>query len=291
MRARSTLLIAVALALLGAVPPAARAQDPTPTATATASPTATPSASSADAKTDWPKDVQRVYDDYRRDGVIDACAHSARDLRATLRSIDPQFEQDYPDFRPAVEAAIETHRRGGCKGRSGSSRSAGSGARASRGSRGSAGGPIASPTPAPGSGGSAGAQSGTIPGGAPTGSGGSAGAQPGAGASSGGGAIRGGGGNLSAAAAPAPTAPPAAVAPTAAPTPQLVVRRVHANRSLAVPGALLGVALLGLAALALTAAAARRSPRMAAYRHAFGEASYRARGTWADFSDWLRLGR
>src|SRR5919204_1085542 len=137
MRTRVTTALLAALALLAAVPLAASAQAPTPTATPT--PTAQPSQQQpGTAEQNRPKGVQRVYDDYRRDGVIDACAHSGRDLRATLRSIDPQFEQDYPDFRPAVEAAIETHRRGGGQGGAGGGR--GRGGRAG-GGRGVGGGP------------------------------------------------------------------------------------------------------------------------------------------------------
>ena len=37
-----------------------------------------------------------------------------------------------------------------------------------------------------------------------------------------------------------------------------------------------------------TALAGRRSPGV---RHAWREAALRSRATWADFSDWLRLGR
>jgi hypothetical protein len=66
----------------------------------------------------------------------------------------------------------------------------------------------------------------------------------------------------------------------------VILRSGH--RSLTVPAILLAIALLGAAALALSAFATRRSPRL---RHAWREAAFRTRGTWADFSDWLRLGR
>ena len=69
------------------------------------------------------------------------------------------------------------------------------------------------------------------------------------------------------------------------PTPVVVSRSSTAG--LLLPGILIGVALLGAAALAL-AAVTGRSPRT---RQAFSEAGYRVKGTWADFSDWLRLGR
>ena len=57
---------------------------------------------------------------------------------------------------------------------------------------------------------------------------------------------------------------------------------------LLIPGILLGIALLGALALGAFALAARRSPR---FEHAWREAAFRTRGTWADFSDWLKLGR
>jgi hypothetical protein len=53
--------------------------------------------------------VRRVYADYRRDGIIDVCAHSLRALKRTLVTIDPKFDMDFPDFRAAIEAGIDRH--------------------------------------------------------------------------------------------------------------------------------------------------------------------------------------
>jgi CBS-domain-containing membrane protein len=83
---------------------------------------------------------------------------------------------------------------------------------------------------------------------------------------------------------PAATPPPA----TAAATPGQPVVAHAGHRSILVPALLLAIALIGAAALAASALAGRRSPGV---RHAWREAAYRTRGTWADFSDWLRLGR
>jgi len=86
---------------------------------------------------------------------------------------------------------------------------------------------------------------------------------------------------------PTPTVAPtvAPVTPTPSPTPVVVTR--SSTDGLLVPGILVGLALFG--ALILTMAAlSGRSPRT---RHAFSEAAYRAKGTWADFSDWLKIGR
>src|SRR3954451_21693938 len=114
MRTRPITVVATALALLATAPVTAGAQDPTSTPTPTPSPTATPTASSADAKTDWPKDVQRVYDDFRRDGVIDACSHTQKPLQHSLDRIEPACDHDYPDFREAVSEGIERHKSGKC---------------------------------------------------------------------------------------------------------------------------------------------------------------------------------
>jgi hypothetical protein len=268
MRARRTTLLAVALALLGAAPPAARAQDPSPTATPTASPTATPSASSADAKTDWPKDVQRVYDDYRQDGVIDVCKHTQKALQDTLDTIQPAYDQDYPDFREAVKAGIERHKAGRC-----SSASATPTATATATATPTASGaapPSASPSP------SAGVESGQLPQSHAGGGGSHRAVAPQTGALP----------STTPAAGATPAATPAPVATAAAAATPGIVNEGH--RSLTVPAILVGIALLGGLALGLSALAARRSPRL---HHAWREAAFRTRGTWADFSDWLRLGR
>ena len=73
--------------------------------------------------------------------------------------------------------------------------------------------------------------------------------------------------------------------PTPSPTPVVVTR--SSTDELLVPGIIVGIALLGAAALAATAFG-NRSPRV---KHAWSEALFRTRSTWADFSDWLKLGR
>jgi hypothetical protein len=270
--ARRITVFATALALLAAAPHPARAQDATPTPTLT--PTATPTASSADAKTDWPKDVQRVYDDYRRDGVIDVCSHTQKTLQDTLDTIEPAYDQDYPDFREAVSAGIERHKSGKCASSSSSDSSAGAGAAAGAG---------ASPTPSAtadaGAGSSdSGVESGTLP---HTGSG--------SGSADSGTVPPQDDVPPQATSTPAPTAaPPAATPPpAAAATPQPVVVN-EGHRSLALPLALIAIALLAAVALGAVWFFSRRDPRLA---HAWREAAFRTRGTWADFSDWLRLGR
>jgi hypothetical protein len=88
-------------------------------------------------------------------------------------------------------------------------------------------------------------------------------------------------------ATPVPTAPPVAPAAQAAtPAPPVVTHTGH--RSVLLPAVLIALALAGAAVLAVSTLAGRRSPGV---RHAWREAAFRTRGTWADFSDWLRLGR
>src|SRR3712207_2288030 len=61
-------------------------------------------------------------------------------------------------------------------------------------------------------------------------------------------------------------------------------------------GLLIALRLLALPALAVLLALLARQfgwgeERLAGARHAWGEAAYRASGTWADFVDWIRPGR
>jgi hypothetical protein len=246
MRTRPITVFAVALALL-AVAPAARAQD------------------------NFPADVQKVYNDYRADGVIDVCDHTQSTLVSTRDTIKADFDRDYPDFREAVEAGIDKHKDGGCGGDSSSSDSSGGGTP-----------PAATSTP------DAGTSTGTIPPPAATSTPDDSGTQS---------------GRLPDA-SPTPTVPPedaippqtgatpvptvAPAAPAATPTPA-EAQIVHAgHRSLTLPVVLIALAILGALALALSALLARRNPRV---QQAWREAAFRTRGTWADFSDWLRLGR
>jgi hypothetical protein len=247
MRTRPITVFAVALALLAAVAPAARAQDK------------------------WPADVQRVYDDYRTDGRIDVCDHTQKTLEDTRDTIKADYDRDYPDFREAVEAGIDKHKDGGCGGDS-SSDSSGGGtppAATSTPDTGASSGalPEATATPDTGTTPDTGAESGTLPDASPT----PAATVPPEDAIP------------PQTGTPVPTVPPAA--PAATPTPAIV----HTgHRSLTLPIVLIVIALLGLLALALSAVFARRNPRL---QHAWREAAFRTRGTWADFSDWLRLGR
>ncbi len=251
MLARLTVALGVTLALLAALPAFAAAA--------------------------FTPDTQRVYDDYRSDGTIAPCDHTAALYRATLQQLTPAVEEETPAFRPAVEAALE-ERKVGCKDLAGGAATAkpkrnGTAAAGKRG-RSSTATP-ASPsapaaTPAAGSGGSAPAPSGSAP------------ATP-----------ADGGAAPAATPAPVATPAPAAPAPAAAPTEQVLADHPYVGTP---TGLLIAAGLLALTLLAALAALAARhfgwgEERLAGTRHAWGEAAYRAGGTWGDFVDWLRLGR
>jgi hypothetical protein len=242
MPLRPLTALVAALALLAAAP--AYAQEPP-----------------ADAS----REVERIYEDYESDGVIDVCEHEQADLQEALDTVEPTFHTDFPDFREALDAGIQRHQNGRCGGDA--SPTATATATAS---------PEATGTP----------ESGDLP-------------EDDSGAGGDTGAIPPEDGTLppeEGAVTPAPTtappaatpaAPPAAaVTPTATPTPQVVSR--SNTDGLLIPGILLAVALLGAAALAAFAIASRRSPR---WNHVWREAAFRTRASWADFSDWLRFGR
>jgi hypothetical protein len=198
--------------------------------------------------------VKLVYTDFAADEQLSPCAHTLADLRQAYATMTPAAADGYPRFRDDVRAAIHKHEAKACE--------------------------TATPTPTP-----------TVTA-APTTAPESGQLPPGTGGGSGGGAVP-----PAPAITPAPTAsavPTASPAATpadpslaaATPTPGAVAHEGH--RSLTIPLILIALAVLGAGALAASAAAGRRSPGV---RHAWREAAHRSRATWADFSDWLRLGR
>jgi hypothetical protein len=222
--------------------------------------------------------AQKVYDDYRSDAAIVVCDHTVAAYRRTLREITPDIEEESPAFRPAVEAALQDRREGkkGCKegptaspGESGGS--AGGGGSSSGG--GSSPAPVAPVSPALPK-----ARAKPVPvkpapvTPAPV--------KPGP----------------TAQATPAPIVAPPPPVTSSAPPPAgepALLNRPHEGTPL---GLLIALGLLALALLvALLAVAAGRfgwgGERLAAARHAWGEAAYRASGTWGDFVDWVRVGR
>jgi hypothetical protein len=224
------------------------------------------------------RDAQRVYDDYRSDGRIEPCRHTVEVYRGTLEQIGDAIDEDEPAFRPATEAALEAREHESCDGdkpaSSGNSSSPGSGSTSPGGTAQSVPG---SDLPAPAAGDSAPVAPTDPPAGEGGGSESAAPVPPGTGG------------------APAPEGAAAPVPVAAAPgtTEQVLVNRPYEGTPL---GLLIAAALLACALLAwLAAVAARRfgwgEERLAGTRHAWGEAAFRAGGTWSDFLDWVRVGR
>jgi hypothetical protein len=203
-----------------------------------------------------PAGVQKVFNDFRTDGVISPCKHSAAELAQTRRLVPPDIEQYAPEFPTALDAAIEARARGDCD--------------SSRVDDGTA-------TP-PAAGGD------SVPPVTP-----SATAAPGTPAQT---------------VVPEPPAPEETTIQLASADKSALaeqadaLQRVVAARASSDPPAPLWIlfVLLGvLAAAALFLFVAGRTRRgqdaLARLRHSWGEAAWRAGGTWAEFRDFLRFGR
>jgi hypothetical protein len=266
-------LAALLVIAFAAIAPRAAAQSPTPTPTPTPTATPTPTPTPAPERSEA---VKRVYRDYRRDGVIEACDHKRKTLRKTLDTLDPGADTETPDLRPALEAAIEQRKSGDCDK------------------------PEATPTPSPTA---TPAPTATVaPTTAPTpnddlGSG-SVSPLPGGGGEGGGGNPKPpSSGDVTPLEPEVTPVPPAAPAPAEPSGPVATPSPVYTNSDDAVPVSLLALAVLLalLALLALVLAALGRlgwaESRLAGPGRAVREAAFRAGGTWGDFADWLRLGR
>jgi hypothetical protein len=268
MSKRPITALMAALALLAVAPAASFAQSPTPTAAA-----AQDDGTAADPPADASKEVKAVYTDYSRDGVIDVCDHTRAVLQETLDGIEAEFDRDFPDFREAVKAGIQRHDKGKCDDATATPTATATAKATTSPSATASSTPDSGALPPSSDDGSSTPDSGALP---PSTDDGTAtpeaGALPPEGTSP----------------TPVPTpsvAPPVAATPTPVATPVVVSR--SSTSGLLLPGILVAIALLGGLVLTLLAVTGR-SPRT---RHAFSEAAYRAKGTWADFSDWLRFGR
>ena len=270
MRTRPITALLAALALLAVICAASFAQTPTPTATA-----AQDDGTAADPPADASKEVKAVYTDYSRDGVIDVCDHTRAVLQETLDGIEAEFDRDFPDFREAVKAGIQRHDKRQVRRRRG--HRDGDGHRRPR-----------RPPPTPTA--TASPDDGALPpatdDGRPT-------------------------RRTTARSRPRPTTararprgrrapardregrradagpdrrPPTVATTPPSPTPAVVTRSSTDGLLSRDPRRDRAARRRGLTLAAISG----RSPRT---RHAFSEAAYRFKGTWADFSDWLKLGR
>jgi hypothetical protein len=195
----------------------------------------------------------RVSNAYSQNaGQLDPCWFSQADLESALAGIPRAFEGVVPDLRRAMEAGIAAHRAGDCKGIA------------------PTGGPAESETPQTPATTPTTPETPTTPTTPDT----TAVAPPGG--------------------TPPTSIPPASGAPqqvTTTPGVQPAATK-RSTRPLVAGAAALGALLL--LALLLWGWARLRGwdPTWAARaRHAWGEAGYRVTNTWAEFSDWLRLGR
>jgi hypothetical protein len=203
--------------------------------------------------------VKSVYRDFAGDTRLTACSHTLSDLRRAYATMTPAVADGYPAFRNQLRDAILHHEAKACP----NDRTTAA---------------TATPTPTPTPTATSTPESGQLP--------------PGTGGGSGGGAVPPAPAITPTATAAATATPLAGIAPepsvAVAPTPTPVAVAHAGHRSLTLPLLLIALAALGAGALAASAVAGRRSPGV---RHAWREAAHRTRGTWADFSDWLRLGR
>ncbi len=216
-----------------------------------------------------------IIDDFGPDGVIDPCKHTTAQLRKELDVVGPDIAQYAADYPAAIEAALEARARGDCGGGPATSGTAGGGG---GGGGGGAAPPATGGTPA------APDDSSTAPpaaAGAPAAP--AATADP---ASTGGEVVA------------APPAPAGATTPAPAGVPDAELARAAARTAgndAPLPVLLLGVLAAAIALAVLTGAGMRRlglaGDRFDPAAHAWREAAWRAGGTWADFRDWVRLGR
>jgi hypothetical protein len=268
MNMRPITALLAALALLAVIPAATFAQTPTPTPTAQSA----QQDGEAEAPSDASKEVKAIYTDYTRDGEIDFCDHTREDLQEALDTIEADFDRDFPDFREALEAGI---RNDDCDEESEATPTPTATATPDDGLPDSTATPDTGTLPEDDSSTDDGSgalppEDGTLPPDDGTTAPPDTGTLPEA-------------GTAPPAATPAP--PAAQTTPTPVPTPAIVTS--SSTDGLLIPGILVGIALLGGALLAVSAKRGG-SPGV---QHAWSEARYRTRSTWADFSDWLKLGR
>jgi hypothetical protein len=199
-----------------------------------------------------------------------------------LRELPREADVDNPDLRPALEAAIEQHDDGDCRGPEPTPTPEPT----------ATPNPTATPAPTTAPAPTTPPDSGSIDPLPPVTGGGTPPSPPGAGDVD---PLPPDVTPVPPATTPAPAVPPPALAePTG---PEVTPAPVYSNTDDGLPFSLLVLAALLalLALLALVFAGAGRlgwaDQRLAGPQRALREASFRAGGTWADFADWLRAGR
>jgi hypothetical protein len=198
---------------------------------------------------------QLILRDYEANqGKLTACKYTTAQLKAAEGQIPSDVAQYAPDLRAAIETALAAVARGDCT-------------------------PHA---PAPQSAGGA-------PASTPTGGGGGASAGPGAAASQSSAPQRPG-----VAATPAPPAVPVLHTGADNGVPAIPLRPTSAYSTpapLVLLGAVGALLLLGGLTAVMIGPLGIGARRLTPLRHAWSEAGFRAGGAFADFTDWVRLGR
>jgi hypothetical protein len=209
-------------------------------------------------------DVEAIYDDFRADGVISPCRHTTDALERAEDSITDPVEEISPDLPGAIRAAIEARERGECDDEDEDAEPTATATATATVTATATAAPSATASPTA----SATPFSEPSPSATPS-------VEP------------------DATATETPSAQPGGVAPVTTPTPTPSPVPGVSEGGDGVPGAVWALGALGALAalggtLALVIAARGRRGPMA---HAWREAGWRAEGAWADFRDWVRVGR
>lgn len=225
--------------------------------------TVAPTAAPASAGSDF----LAIYATYKSTGGVDACKFTSAQLASARKGVPPDIDTYAPDFPGALDAALAQRTSGGC------TKVARANAAVTRAAAATA---IGLPGTGPAAGGGAAATGATAPAGV---------------------SATGATGREGTATTPAPSAD-AQAAPAAADD---AIARAAARTGddgggaiplpLALLAAVLVVALLAAAAWALVRRSGREPRWVARAGHATAEAGWRASASWAEFTDWVRLGR
>ena len=207
-----------------------------------------------------------ILADYADDGRLNACKYTPKQLQ-TLKALIPNDLAAYDaGFAPAVDDALARRAEGACSKKKAASQDTSGTAAPAAGGGGTTTPPAASAGDGAGSGTSAGAN-----------------ATPGT--------------TAAAKAPPTPTAQPTPAPAVAAASDQILTAARTSDTATDAPFPVLALAILaGLMALSGVGFGVARwvgwEPAWAdGFRHAAGEAGWRASSTWAEFSDFVRFGR
>lgn len=202
-----------------------------------------------------------VITGYKKDGTVNPCKYSSDTLKKAKAGITNDVQAYAPDFADLVDAALKARASGACDTKQ----------------KKSSGTAVAPATTAPTGGGTS---TGGTPSAAPATTAGTTAAAP-----------------ATTAAAPTPQPTPS-VKPAPAVSDGAILAAANADAGdSGVPAPLIALAIvLALAALASTVVLLTRflalEPRwLVRSRHATAEAGWRTSAAWAEFTDWLRLGR